>query len=61
MNNFEEVKTGDKVQCKGTTIIINEILDQDFYRNNWSIEFKDLNGAYYFWKQQFDGGKLIRQ
>lgn len=61
-----EAEVGDKVECKGMSFTIKEILFQDCYncdyddsRSYMDLEFKDLNGGYHHWKSHLDGGKII--
>lgn len=67
-----QLQVGDQVKIGldlGSIIIsdhkitIGEILYQEpwEWRNAYYIEFKDTNGKYHFWKQNFDGGEAILQ
>lgn len=64
-----EAKVGDVVACQGLRVKIKEIISQytdwDFNpvtgeRTDYmAVEFIDHNDVYRYWKQRFDGGKLI--
>lgn len=65
-----QLKVGDKVQVPveigmwlitDHTVEIAEIIYQEpwEWREAYYIEFKDTNGRYHFWKQNFDGGKAV--
>lgn len=59
-----ECKAGDIVKVQGREYVIQKIIYQDFWErgaddDGWMIEFIDLQGAYHYWKQYLDGGKLI--
>lgn len=55
------LEPGDKICVKGITCTIKEIVVQEpwEWRNAFYIEFRDTNGVYRSWKQNFDGGKVI--
>lgn len=60
---MEPAKVGDKIKACGQIVTIGEIISQDYWgegRGGWYIEFKDKKGMYRYWKQQYDGGELIR-
>lgn len=59
-----QCKIGDVVRVNGRDYVIAEITYQDFWErgaddDGWMIEFIDSQGAYHYWKQYLDGGKLI--
>jgi len=55
-------KIGDIVKAKGISVEIAEINYQEWYKEEgWNIEFMDTNDNYRSWKQQFDGGELIKK
>lgn len=59
-----ECKAGDIVKVQGREYVIQKIIYQDFWErgvddDGWMIEFIDSQGAYHYWKQYLDGGKLI--
>lgn len=56
---MKNAKIGDIVHCNGILAIINKIFYEYFDGNFWDIEFIDVNGRYFHWKQEFDGGEFI--
>ena len=56
----KEVQIGDIIKCQGRTAVISKIYNQ-FYEHGWYIEGEDQNGLYFYWKERFDGGRLIRK
>lgn len=57
---MKEIKIGDVIECGGVKVEVGEILHQDYWNGyGWDVEFKDKNGNYRHWKQEYDGGKLI--
>ena len=59
----EELQVGDIVTCKGITCTIATITFQEpwEWRNSYYTEFRDTNGVYRSWKQNFDGGHAYRK
>ena len=65
MSNTLTAKPGDVVVCCGIRATIKEIYYQDYYdgpewgpHQGWMIEFRDTEGNYRYWKQQYDGGHI---
>lgn len=67
---MRQLEVGDKIQVSldlGRVIVIDHTVEigEVLYQEPWEwreayyIEFKDTNGHYHFWKQNFDGGKAI--
>lgn len=57
----QKARVGDRVSAMGLTFTIAGILYQCHGESyGWDIEFKDPNGGYHHWKQESDGGELIR-
>jgi hypothetical protein len=57
--NFAEV--GDLVLVHKTEVQIDQIIFQEFYDDcGYIIEFVDTEGKYHHWKQELDGGCLIK-
>lgn len=55
---MRDLKPGDVVHCQGITCTIKEIAWQEPWemRKAYYLEFRDTNGVYRSWKQNFDGG-----
>lgn len=55
------LEPGDKVFCQGILCTIQEIAFQEpwEWREAFYLEFRDTNGVYRSWKQNFDGGYAI--
>lgn len=56
-----KAEIGDMIRALGMTAIIGEILYQDCYDGIFDIEFIDTQGVYRHWKQEYDGGRLIKK
>ena len=62
----EVVNVGDIIFFKGWNRPVDEIISAHNYRDHitgqddWYVEFKS-NGRYYYWKQQIDGGHIIKR
>lgn len=56
-----QLQVGDIVVCQGIKATIAEIAFQEPYewRNSWYLEFKDTDGEYRSWKQEYDGGYAL--
>lgn len=56
-----QLRPGDIVKCQGLTVTIKEIAWQEpwEWRNAYYLEFRDTDGVYRSWKQNFDGGTAI--
>ena len=58
---MKEANVGDKIVIKGRSVMIKEIIHQEFWeRFGFDIEFLDGRGNYHHWKQYEDGGELIK-
>ena len=55
---MRDLRPGDVVHCQGITCIIKEITYQEpwEWREAYYLEFRDTDGVYRSWKQNFDGG-----
>lgn len=55
---MRDLRPGDKVHVNGITCEIAEITFQEpwEWREAYYLEFRDTNGVYRSWKQNFDGG-----
>lgn len=55
---MRDLKPGDIVHCHGIVCEIKKIAWQEpwSWRNAYYLEFRDTNGVYRSWKQNFDGG-----
>ncbi len=54
------LEPGDKINCKGITCTIAEIVSQEYVEGDgFFAEFRDTDGAYRNWKQWIDGGEVI--
>lgn len=55
---MRDLRPGDVVHCQGIICTIKEIAWQEpwNYRDAYYLEFRDTNGVYRSWKQNFDGG-----
>lgn len=55
---MRDLRPGDVVHCQGITCTIEEIAWQEPWemRKAYYLEFRDTNGVYRSWKQNFDGG-----
>ena len=53
-----QLEVGDIIKCQGITARIAEIAFQEpwQWRNSYYLEFRDTNGEYRSWKQEYDGG-----
>ena len=68
-HNIKKLEVGDKISAQGYTFEIAEIISQDYWGDyiednpdwDWGFycEFLDPKGNYHYWKQQFDGGRVI--
>lgn len=58
MMNVRDLRPGDVVYCQGIACTIKEIVWQEPWemRKAYYLEFRDINGVYRSWKQNFDGG-----
>ena len=56
-----KIQVGDFISALGLTFEVAKIIYQDFYDDQWDVEFLDPNGGYHHWKSEFDGGKVIRR
>lgn len=71
-NEANLIKPGDRISAYGYTFTVGKILYQDYFGPKeavpetsdcwgYDIEFKDDQGRYHHWKQNQDGGELIRK
>jgi hypothetical protein len=70
MDKIREIRPGDFIYALGYTFPVREVLYQDYYGDRskagtsdcWGhdVEFKDVDGRYHHWKQNQDGGGVIR-
>ena len=53
-----QLEVGDIIRCQGIRAKIAEIAFQEpwEWRNSYYLEFRDTDGVYRSWKQEFDGG-----
>lgn len=58
MDNEKEKLIGKTVVCQGVRATIAEVYDACYWNGKWDIEFRDTNGVYRSWKQEFDGGYI---
>ena len=56
-----EAKIGDVIVCCGVEAEIGEIISQYTDDEFLAVEFIDTHGMYRYWKQRFDGGRIIRK
>ena len=57
-----KAQEGDKIRWRGSEWTIKKIYGQDYWEGyGWRIEFEDTHGGYHHWKQEMDGGELIRE
>lgn len=56
-----QLRPGDTIVCQGIRATIKEIAFQEpwEWRQAYYLEFRDTNGIYRSWKQNFDGGYAI--
>lgn len=60
---MQDLQVGDTVVCGGIKATIAEIAWQEpwSWRNSFYLEFRDTKGNYRSWKQEYDGGYVIRK
>lgn len=57
----DSVKVGDTIVCNGLRATVATIHYQDYFdESGFNIEFTSTDGVYRSWKQNLDGGELIR-
>ena len=58
VKKMRDLRPGDVVHCKGIVCTIKEIVWQEpwEWREAYYLEFRDTNGVYRSWKQNYDGG-----
>jgi len=71
MNNSTMIQPGDVITALGHSYTVSVVLFQDWYGDRsdangtawwgYDIEFKDTNGNYHHWKQNEDGGDVVRK
>ena len=54
------LKSGDIIVAMGISVVVKEIIYQDYFNGKWDVEFVDSEGKYRHWKQEFDGGDVVR-
>ena len=59
--NMEKVFPGDRISALGYTFTVWSILYQDHLCGSYDVEFIDDCGRYHHWKEDCDGGRLIRE
>lgn len=61
--NGQQLQPGDIVVCQGIKCVVKEIAFQEPYswRDSYYTEFRDTDGVYRSWKQQYDGGHAYRE
>lgn len=61
----KEQLIGMQVECQGRTVTIAQVNSASNYGRNgnddWYIEFTDTTGQTRYWKQELDGGRLVRK
>ena len=55
---MRDLRQGDRIHCQGIVCTIKEIAWQEpwEWREAYYLEFRDINGVYRSWKQNYDGG-----
>lgn len=71
MNSNNRILPGDRISALGCTYTVGTILYQEYYGDlsdaggtawwGYDVEFKDDAGRYHHWKQNEDGGTVIRK
>jgi len=58
VKKMRDLRPGDVVHCQGIVCTIKEIAWQEpwEWRKAYYLEFRDTNGVYRSWKQNYDGG-----
>lgn len=58
---MRDLRPGDVIHCKGIACEIKEITYQEpwEWREAYYLEFRDTDGNYRSWKQNFDGGYAV--
>ena len=59
--NTEKVFPGDRITALGYTFTVWSILYQDHLCGSYDVEFIDDHDRYHHWKQECDGGNVIRE
>lgn len=59
--NMEKVFPGDRITALGHTFTVWYILYQDHLCDTYDVEFIDDHDRYHHWKQEYDGGTVIRE
>lgn len=59
----KELQAGDIIHCQGITCEVKEVAWQEpwEWREAYYCEFRDTNGVYRSWKQNYDGGYAERR
>jgi hypothetical protein len=58
-----EVKAGDEIAIKAQGMVVTgTVYDANYYERDggWYIEVSPANVGYSYWKQSYDGGRIIR-
>lgn len=55
---MRDLRPGDRIHCQGIVCTIKEIAWQEQWewREAYYLEFRDTNGVYRLWKQNYNGG-----
>ena len=58
VKKMRDLRPGDVVHCQGIVCTIKEIAWQEpwEWREAYYLEFRDTDGVYRSWKQNYDGG-----
>ena len=55
------IAKGDRVRALGMEFEVDRVLHSEYWdRYGWDVEFIDTHGRYHHWKQEEDGGELLK-